>query len=47
VDTNRRTVGWSTLFRLDGNDEIDQAGGSLIFARSQGRLRDKEERGKA
>ena len=47
ADTNRRTVSWSTLFRLDGTDEIDQAGGSLIFARSQGGLRDKDELGKS
>jgi hypothetical protein len=40
-------VSWSTLFRLDGTDEIDQAGGSLIFARSQGGLRDKDELGKS
>ena len=35
------------MLRLRAKDEIDQTGGSLIFARSQGRLRDKEERGKA
>ena len=30
--TNRRTVGWSELFRLDGNDEINQAGRFRVFA---------------
>jgi len=46
VDTNRRTVGWSKLFRLYGKDEIDQAGGRNIFARSKWRLRDKDDTGK-
>jgi hypothetical protein len=46
VDTNRRTVGWSKLFRLDGNDEIDQAGGECVFVRCKHSLRDKCERKK-
>jgi hypothetical protein len=32
-----KTVGWSKLFRLDGNDEINQAGRRRIFVRSERR----------